>query len=245
MVPGNGSLRKELLVKNESKCFIFIIGEIRDPVSTHSYSLRNEWNRTTNFSQNNGNQNPKFISLKKKRTSKTSLITRKINQIDSLISERESHTKILYLKGKLDETLKEAEAVYNEMKGLAENKNKEFDPGWIEEVIFSIDTCDSCVEEDMNSRKDDWNSSVSGNSVSSWMWQCEKEHFQFQRQEENKNLSDLVNKLNDLTIKGTELEPPKEKRDPEHQNKKPSPMFNEEDGINQSQIKEALIKFSN
>ena len=26
-------------------------GEIRDPVSTHGYSLRNEGNRTTNFSQ--------------------------------------------------------------------------------------------------------------------------------------------------------------------------------------------------
>ena len=46
-------------------------------------------------------------------------------------------------------------------------------------------------------------------------------------------------------IKGTELEPHKERRDPEHQNKKPSPSLNEEDGINQSQIKETLIKFTN
>ena len=99
-------------------------GEIRDPVSTHSYSLRNEGTRTTNFSQNNGNQNPVFISLKKKRTSKKSLITRKINQINSLISERRSRTEVLYLKSKLDETLKETEAVYNEMKKLAENENR-------------------------------------------------------------------------------------------------------------------------
>ena len=84
--------------------------EIREPISTHSYSLRNE-----DFSQNNGNQNAKFI-LKKKRTSKKSLITRKINQINSLISEQESWTKIIHLKGKLDETLKETETVYNEMK---------------------------------------------------------------------------------------------------------------------------------
>ena len=143
--------------------------EIRDPVSTHSYSLRDEGNRTTNFSQNNGSQNPKFMSLKKKRTSKNSLITRKINQINSLISEWRSHTKILYLKGKLDETLKETETVYNEMKKLAENENIEFDPGWIEDVIFSIDTCNSYVEEYLNSRKDDSNSSASGNSVSSWI----------------------------------------------------------------------------
>ena len=90
--------------------------EIRDPVSTHSYSLRDEENRTTNFSQNNGNQNPKFVSLKKKRTSKKSLITRKINQINSLISKLGSSTEILYLKGKLDEALKETKAVYNEIK---------------------------------------------------------------------------------------------------------------------------------
>ena len=118
-------------------------GEIRDPISTHSYSLRNKGNRTTNFSQNNGNQNPNFISLKKKRTSKKSLITlitRKINQINSLISEQGSCTEISYLKDKLDETLKEAEAVYNKMKKLAEDENIEFDPGWIEDIIFRIDT---------------------------------------------------------------------------------------------------------
>ena len=88
-----------------------------------------------------------------------------------------------------------------------------------------------------------------GNSVSSWIPRCEKENLQFQRQEENEtqheNLSDLANKLNDLTIKGTELEPHKQRPGPEHQNKKPSPKLNEEDGINQSQIKETLIKFSN
>ena len=61
----------------------------------------------------------------------------------------------------------------------------------------------------MNVRKDDSNSSVSGNSVSSWIQRCEKENFQFQRTFENQhqNLSDLANKLNDLSIKGTELEP--------------------------------------
>ena len=92
-----------------------------------------------------------------------------------------NRTKILYLKGKLDETLKETEVFYNKMKKLAENENIEFDPGWIEDVIFSIDTCNSCLEEYMNSRKDDSNSSARDNSVSSWTWQCEKENLQFQR----------------------------------------------------------------
>ena len=38
-------------------------GEIRVPVCTHCYGLRKEWTITTNFSENNGNHNPKFISL--------------------------------------------------------------------------------------------------------------------------------------------------------------------------------------
>ena len=61
------------------------------------------------------------------------------------------------------------------MKELAENENIEFDPEWIEDVIFSIDTCNSCVEKYMNSRKNDSNSSASG-SVSSWIRRCEKEN---------------------------------------------------------------------
>ena len=128
-------------------------GGIRDPASAHSYSLRNERIRTTSFSKNNKNQNPTFISWKKKGASKKFLITRKINQINSLISKRVRGKKILYLKGKVDETPKETEAVYNKMKELAEHKKTEFDAGWIEDVIFSIDTCNSCAGEYTNSKK--------------------------------------------------------------------------------------------
>ena len=39
-----------------------------ETLSVHSYSLRNERNRTTNFSLNYGNQNPMLILLKKKIT---------------------------------------------------------------------------------------------------------------------------------------------------------------------------------
>ena len=168
-------MRGEPLVKMNQNDSDLPEREIRDSICIHSYSLRNERNRITNFSQNNGNQNPKLISFKRKKTSEKPLVTRKINQINSLISEWGSRTKILYLKGKLDETLKETEAVYNEMKELAENENIEFDPEWIEDVIFSIDTCNSCVEKYINSRKNDSNSSASG-SVSSSIRRCEKEN---------------------------------------------------------------------
>ena len=77
-----------------------------------------------------------------------------------------------------------------------------------------------------------------------------KKNLHFQIQEENEtqheNLSDLANKSNYLTSKSAELELDKKKRrDSEHQHKKPLSTFNEEDGINQSQIKETLKKFSN
>ena len=68
---------------------------------------------------------------------------------------------------------KEIEAVYNEIKELAESENIEFAPGWKEDVIFTIDTCNSCVEEYMNSRKEDSNSSVNDNYVSSWIQRCD------------------------------------------------------------------------
>ena len=48
-----------------------------------------------------------------------------------------------------------------------------------------------------------------------------------------------------MTIKSTELESHKERRDPEYQNEKLIPTLNEGDGNNQSQMKETFIKFSN
>ena len=50
--------------------------------------------------------------------------------------------------------------------------------------------------------------------------------------------------LNGLTIKCIELELHRERRDQEHLNLKLSPSLNEGDDINQSQMKETLIKFS-
>ena len=76
-----------------------------------------------------------------------------------------------------------------------------------------------------------------------------KKNLHFQIQEENEtqheNLSDLANKSNYLTTKSTELELDKKRRDLEHNNKRSVSTFNEENDINQSQIKETLIKLSN
>ena len=61
----------------------------------HSFSLRTDQTRikTSILPQ-------QYITLKRKRTAKKSLITRKINQISQLIAERGSRKKILYLKDK-------------------------------------------------------------------------------------------------------------------------------------------------
>ena len=190
------------------------------PTNTHSYNLRNENSRATNVFQNNVQPNSKFISLKRKRTSKKSLITRKINQINSFISERGSRTKILYLKNKLMETLRETEVVNDEMKEIALDENIDFDPGWIEDVIFNIDTCNSCVQEYIDLRKDDSSSGASSKSIKSWIRHCELETIDFENQQEKEtpeeNLSDLTDKLNNMTIKSAEKESKKESCIPNH-----------------------------
>ena len=75
-----------------------------------------------------------YITLKRKRTAKKSLITRKINQISQLITERGSRTKILYLEDKLNNVLQETEIINEEMISMSDEASIEADLGWMEEV---------------------------------------------------------------------------------------------------------------
>ena len=76
----------------------------------HSYSLRPDQTRikTVMLPQH-------YITLKRKGTAKKSLITRKIYQVTQLITERGSRTKILYLKDKLNDVLRETDIMNEEM----------------------------------------------------------------------------------------------------------------------------------
>ena len=83
------------------------------------------------------------------------MITRKINQISQLITELGSRTKILYLKDTLDGVLRETEIINKEIKSMSDENNIEIDPGWMEDVTFNVDTCNSDIQEYTHPRKDE------------------------------------------------------------------------------------------
>ena len=138
------------------------------------------------------------------------MVTRKINQISQLITERSSRTKILYLKDKLNDVFRETEIINEEMISMSD----ETDPGWMKDVTFNVDTCNSDVQVYIDSRKDDLLSD--NRSIRSWIERCQSENgkgdIEKQRNENKyvehvqENLSDLVNRLNGLTLQGTEQE---------------------------------------
>ena len=116
----------------------------------HSYSLRSDQTRikTSVLPQH-------YITLKRKRTAKKSLITRKINQISQLITKRGSRTKILFLKDKLNDIFRETEIINEKMISMSDEASIETDPGWMEDVTFNVDTCNSDIQKHMDSRKDE------------------------------------------------------------------------------------------
>ena len=156
----------------------------------------------------------RYITLKRKRTTKMSLIARKINQISQLITERGSRAKILYLKDKLNDVLRETEIINEEMVSMSDEVRVETDPGWMKDVTFNVDTCNSDIQEYIDSRKDE--SPSNNRSIRSWIERCQNEDGKSdieKQQNENKfvehvqeNLSDLANRLNGLTLQGNEQE---------------------------------------
>ena len=131
----------------------------------HSYSLRPDQTKieTSVLPQH-------YITLKRKRTAQKSLITRKINQISQLITERGSRTKIRYLKDKLNDVLRETEIINEKMISMSDEASIETDPGWMEDVTFNVDTCNSDIQEYIDSRKDKPPSD--NRSIRSWIERC-------------------------------------------------------------------------
>ena len=100
------------------------------------------------------------------------------------------------------------------MISMSDETSIEIDPGWMEDVTFNVDTCNSDIQEYIDSRK---NEPPSDNrSIRSWIEHCQSEDGKIDienQQNENKymehvpeNLSNLANRLNGLTIQGTEQE---------------------------------------
>ena len=87
------------------------------------------------------------------------------------MSGRGSKTKITYLKDKLNEVIAGTIKVHEKMMKLLDESNQSKDGGWIEDVTYNVDTCNSDVKEYL--RKDEPPSEVS--SVTSWLNCCPNE----------------------------------------------------------------------
>ena len=149
--------------------------------------------------------------MKRKRTAKKSLITRKINQISQLITKRGSRTKILFLKDKLNDIFRETEIINEKMISMSDEASIETNPGSMEDVTFNIDTCNSDIQKYIDSRKDEPPSD--NRSIRSRIERCQgedgKSDIENQRNKNEymehvpENLSNLAIRLNGLILQGT------------------------------------------
>ena len=178
-----------------------------------SYNLRPEGGirKPERFRSEDKDVAKEWDILKRKRAGKKGLITRKIKQIQELISENGSRTKISYLKGRLNEVLQEATRIHEHIMELSDGTTKfSEDDGWLEDVTYNVDTCNSDVNEYLESRRDEPPSE--NRSITSWLQRCENEErigevdlkLHHSGNTANGNMSDLANDLDKLTLRTRE-----------------------------------------
>ena len=168
---------------------------------THPYQLRNRdrINKSVRYTQNP--ETVKQINiLKRKFTGKKLLITKKITQINELVQQRSSRTKILYLRESLNQLYSELVKENEDLMNLIDEENYQ---ECITEMQFEVDTCNSNVQAYLDSRKDDPPSETQ--SVSSWAKQCLNDQIlhNIETQDDRaskEGFSNLASQLNQLTL---------------------------------------------
>ena len=134
--------------------------------------------------------------LKRKRSGEKSIINMKINQINKLIEEHGTRTKLKFLHGKLLEAQSEMTDLHEQLMEELAPDDPLFNDDWITEVNKAIDECSSKVNEYLLSRANDPPSDAMSNnaSVEDCLEKSEK------HVTETEELSDLATHLNQLTI---------------------------------------------
>ena len=103
--------------------------------------------------------------LKGSRTGKKGSITKRINQLEKFVEEKQGRRATQLLVGALETVYRELEEVCEEISNLEEEEDPNFD---IEDVRFEVQTCVAMVTEYLEARKDDIGSE--GSSVAlSWV----------------------------------------------------------------------------
>ena len=100
-------------------------------------------------------EKPSLSHAKRRRGGKKSAITRKINEINNLVTERGSRTKIKYLRNILKTNLNEAIQLHEELMLLLDEKDPDFNDEWINNLSFTVDTCIAGTEKYFLDRIDD------------------------------------------------------------------------------------------
>ena len=166
---------------------------------TQRYNLRSRenFNVPGRYLDDQKQKNDEGISkLKRKRSGKKSIITMKINQINKLIEEHGSRTKLKFLHGKLLEAQSEVTDLHEHLMEELAPDDPFFNDDWIAEIDIAVDECSSEVNEYLLSRVNDPPSDVTPNAA--WVEHC------LERSErhvtETEQLSDLVTQLNQRTI---------------------------------------------
>ena len=166
---------------------------------TQRYNLRSRENRNVpaRYLDDQKHKNDEAIDkLKRKRSGKKSIITMKINQINKLIEEHGSRTKLKFLYGKLLEAQSEVTDLHEQLMEELAPDDPLFNDDWIAQVNIAVDECSSEVNEYHLSRANDPPSDVI--STTAWVKDClEKSEKQVI---ETEQLSDLATQPNQLTI---------------------------------------------
>ena len=150
----------------------------------------------------------KIKLLKRKRAGKKGLITKKINQIKTLIDQRGSRTKIQFLHASFMDWKQETTDIHEDLMELLEETDESFGDQWIEEITFHIYDCSSDINDCLISRKDD---SPSG-TMSKTALVGEYLRESITNDNPGESLSDLEKQMNNLSInknvnKRSELSP--------------------------------------
>ena len=100
------------------------------------------------------------------------------------------------------------------MISMSDETSIEIAPRWMKDVTFNVGTCNSDMQEYIDSKKDEPPSD--NRSIRSWIERCQsgdgKTDIEKQRNENKyvehvqENLSNLANRLNGVTLQGTEQE---------------------------------------
>lgn len=133
-----------------------------------------------------------IAQAKRKRNGKKHMITKMINEIEELVVNKGSRTKLKYLRSSLDDTLKHAIVLHEELMLLLPEDDPQFTDQWIEELSLRVNTCFADIEQYFADRKDDTPSSLLSSQ--------KRDDIQRWREQTQESISDMCGAFSRLNV---------------------------------------------